>query len=406
MVERDTLRRPIAPQGPADAEAGSRKMSDRSPTGVRFVRGPLDRRELSQMVGKGGRIALLDGLRLFAALAVLLFHYVSLLPHYWGASEGHLSALRAVTDYGWLGVNLFFIISGFVICGSGWGRQVGEFAVSRVVRLYPAYLLAVVLTAAFLTMLNGPPMPLPQIVANLTMFQMLLGVPNLDGPYWTLSREMLFYLCFALVVWRGLTYRRVVVFCVLWTLASLVGASTPESPIALFANLESTPYFVAGITMYLMYRFRPTLLLFSLLGMTFLLAQYGLSRQVVDYAEGMKRQLSWPIASFVVSGFFLLIMAISVGGLGTLRARWLTWGGALTYPLYLIHQGIGLAIIYRLSPVVPAYALLVLLVAGMLAAAFLIHFLVEKPLRPLLKRGLASGLAQMRRDDATRNGRS
>lgn len=404
MVEQDTLGRSTALQVSGVGEAGSGHPGSIADHGTART-GVLDRRREPQMIEQGGRIALLDGLRLFAALAVLLFHYVSRVPYYWGASESSLSGLRAVTDYGWLGVDLFFMISGFVICGSGWSRQVGEFAVSRIVRLYPAYLLAVVLTAIALIALDGPLLPVPQILANLTMFQALLGVPNLDGSYWTLSREMLFYLCFALVVWRGLTYRRVVLFSVLWLLASLVGASTPESPIALFANLQSTPYFVAGITMYLMYRFRPTLLLYSLLGMTFLFAQYGLSRQVVDYAEGMKRQLSWPTAAFVVTAFFLLMLAISVGGLGRVRSRWLVWAGGLTYPLYLIHQEVGITIIARLSPAVPAYAVLTLVAVGMLGAAFLIHTLVEKPLTPLLKRGLAKGLAQMRGDNSTWAGR-
>jgi peptidoglycan/LPS O-acetylase OafA/YrhL len=343
------------------------------------------------------RVALLDGLRLVAALSVLLFHYLSLEPGYWGRSAGRLAGLRACADYGWLGVDLFFLISGFVICSSSWGRRVGEFAVSRIVRIYPAYLFAVGLTATVLRLLRGPRpfLPLPQVLANLTMFQALLRVPDLDGPYWTLSRELLFYLCFALAVWRGLTYRRAVAFCLLWTLVMLVAPAAPGLPAGLFANAGSTPYFAAGITFSLLHRFGPTLLLYALLALELLLAEYGLASQAHGYADVLKRPVRWSVAAPLVVACFLVMLLVSVTGLGRIEHRWLTWAGGLTYPLYLIHQGIGLDVIVRLSPALPAYPLLAALVAAMLAAAALIHA-GERRLAPHLRRGLATGLAAMR----------
>ncbi len=346
------------------------------------------------------RVAVLDGLRLVAALGVLLFHYVSLEPDYWGGSAGRLAGLRACADYGWLGVNLFFLISGFVICSSGWGRRVGDFAVSRAVRIYPAYVFAVLLSATVLRLLHGPrpTLPLPQILANLTMCQALLGVRDLDGPYWTLSRELLFYVCFAVIVWRGLTYRRAVTFCLLWTLALLIAPAAPGLPAGLFANAQSTPYFAAGITFSLLHRFGPSLLLYAVLALELLLAEYGLAGQARGYADVLKRPVSWSLAALLVAGCFLVMLLISVTRLGRLDHRWLTRAGGLTYPLYLIHQGIGLDLIVRLSPHVPPYPLLGALVALMLAAAFLIH-LGERRLAPRLTRGLAASLAAMRTTD-------
>lgn len=56
----------------------------------------------------------------------------------------------ACAAYGWLGVEIFFVVSGFVICMSAWGRGVGEFAASRISRLFPAYWAAVLFTAGVL----------------------------------------------------------------------------------------------------------------------------------------------------------------------------------------------------------------------------------------------------------------
>lgn len=86
------------------------------------------------------RLYALDAVRITAALVVVLYHYVAL-GTAWGLSgTQHLfPALRPFALYGWLGVEIFFIVSGFVICMSAWGRTVGDFATSRISRLFPAY---------------------------------------------------------------------------------------------------------------------------------------------------------------------------------------------------------------------------------------------------------------------------
>jgi peptidoglycan/LPS O-acetylase OafA/YrhL len=93
------------------------------------------------------RVAVLDGLRLVAALAVAGYH----LTVAWRVDGVHppayfLPVAAHVTVYGFLGVELFFLVSGFVIAMSGWGRPLGAFFASRVSRLYPAYWAAVVVT--------------------------------------------------------------------------------------------------------------------------------------------------------------------------------------------------------------------------------------------------------------------
>lgn len=78
------------------------------------------------------RFAALDALRLMAAFAVVLFHYTAITSA-WGQSFRTISpVLFSVAKFGYFGVDLFFVISGFVILMSAWGRPLGGFVASRV----------------------------------------------------------------------------------------------------------------------------------------------------------------------------------------------------------------------------------------------------------------------------------
>lgn len=335
------------------------------------------------------RLAVLDGLRLIAALAVVAYHYVA--SSAWSTPHP-FPALEHLTAYGFLGVELFFLISGFVICMSSWGRGLGEFFASRVARLYPAYFAAIVFTTAVLWALPFEihPLKLPQILVNLTMAQSGIGAPSVDSPYWTLWRELLFYLLFAIVVARGVDYRRVVLFCVIWTAVSVVTVSVQSALLQTVVDPQYSMYFIAGVAMYLMHRFRPTALLWGVVAFSWLLAQYQLSIVVPQFG------LRWRTSVVVITVCFLAVLAVALGWGDRVQWRWLTTAGSLTYPLYLIHAFAGFAIIHRLSPVVPAYVLLLGLIGAMLTVAWLIHWWVERPLSRLTKQKILHGVADLR----------
>lgn len=122
-----------------------------------------------------GRLPALDWLRFAAALGVLAYHYVSsYLPDDPGSRW--LEYAAHVTRYGYLGVELFFIISGFVILWSAQGKSAASFAVSRFARLYPAFWAAMLLTSACYLLLgpyapqvSGQEVSLHRLLANATM---------------------------------------------------------------------------------------------------------------------------------------------------------------------------------------------------------------------------------------------
>ncbi|WP_329495541.1 acyltransferase [Kitasatospora herbaricolor] len=356
---------------------------------------------------RGRRIALLDGLRLVAALMVVFHHYVG----YGGGNTASDSAWgrpantvfhggAAVGIYLWTGICLFFLISGFVICMSSWGRGLADFAKSRFIRLYPAYWFAVFATTAVLMCwpLVRRPLGVFDVLANLTMLQTAFHVDGVDAAYWTLWTEMQFYLLFAIVVWKGVTYRRVVIFCSLWTVASLLTDYIQVTPLDEIVVSSTSSFFIAGLAFYLMHRFRPNLLLWGIVGISWILStRYALNHQRdVSAVLGLDVPL-WPAVLLVTLAYLVLAaVALGWGGTGRIRWRWLTVAGALTYPLYLLHEAIGWTAIRLLRPHLSPWPSVALVTASMLVAAWLVHRFVERPLAPRLKDGMTRAIRDFR----------
>jgi peptidoglycan/LPS O-acetylase OafA/YrhL len=349
--------------------------------------------------GASDRIAVLDGLRLVAALSVVSFHYVAL-----GWSPWETSTLRMfphiypVTGYGWLGVELFFMISGFVICMSSWGRTLGQFAVSRIVRIYPAFWFAVLLTSAVLAVFPRPQPrhSLGDVLINLSMVQQPLGVASVDPVYWTLWRELMFYLIFSIVVWRGVNYRRVLSFCALWLVATILATGSHSVLLDNIVDPDFSMFFVAGITLYLIRRFGWNLMLCGLLVGAYLLSLHSVLLHAPDRATFVATKPNPWVAGALVTVFFLVLLAVALGLLDRVRGRWLVVAGALTFPLYLLHQSIGWVLIYHLHRRAPRYLVLVGVVLTMLLLAWLVHRLVERPVSRWMKARLTSALVTMR----------
>ncbi|MEU3544217.1 acyltransferase family protein [Streptomyces paromomycinus] len=344
------------------------------------------------------RLRVLDGLRLLAALMVLAYHYITLRDG-WGDDPQAFSPLvYHLSEYGWLGVEVFFLISGFVICMSAWGRSLGDFVTSRVSRLYPAYWVAVLLTAAVLTVWPNVRSAdnWETVLTNLTMLQQGLGVPDVDDAYWTLFIELKFYLLFAVVVFRGVTYRRCVLFCGLWTVAGVVALKSNSDLLSVWAIAPYSPYFIAGIAFYLMHRFRPTALLWAIVAVSFLLAQHYLhGRLVMNLGAKADLAQGWPVRLAVLAAFALMA-AIALGWFDRLQWRWLSTAGSLTYPLYLLHMYVGFTLIDLLRDRVPALALLPGIVLLMLALSWLVHRFVERPLGRKLRTSMQKSVEEMR----------
>ncbi|WP_431679042.1 acyltransferase family protein [Kitasatospora sp. KL5] len=357
---------------------------------------------------KRPRLYVLDGLRLIAALGVLAWHWLGVerFPGIWHGSPGKLMPLgHLVGAYSWTGVELFFLISGFVICMSCWGRSVGDFVTSRVVRLFPAYWVCVLLTTAVLMVVpkiwgDNTHRPDPsRILTNLSMANMPLGVDNIDPVYWTLWAELRFYILFGVMVAFGLTYRRVLAFCGVWGFMALIAGSVNMPLLVTVFQPTYAWFFIGGIAIYLMYRFGQNLLLWGILGFCWLMSQHQMKGVIGGYEYGTHHHLSWAITVSITTAAFVLVTAAALGAFNRIQWKWLTVAGALTYPLYLLHQEIGWQLITRISRHLAPYPTFFVVTAIMLLAAWLVHRLVERPLAPVMKRLMEKAFQQVRAAD-------
>ncbi|MBM9507388.1 acyltransferase family protein [Actinacidiphila acididurans] len=389
---------PAGRTAPEEAGPGKAPAGETGPGKVPLPKAvPAAGADTARPLVRKDRLAALDGLRFLAALSVVLFHFMGQTPNamsgIWG--RPYQEVFPRAHDwfaFGRLGVQLFFLISGFVICMSAWGRSPRDFFISRVTRLYPMYWVAIAVSAAVVYLTDSPfGHPNPRVLfANLTMLQRPLGVDNFDPVYWTLWPELCFYVTFSVVVWKGLTYRRVVVFCGLWTLAAVLAPSADLPLLTLVVNPTSAPFFIAGMAFYLMYRYRSTPLLWGivlmqwLLALHFLLAPHGGSNNWATWAPWRP----WLVLAITV--FFASIAAIALGWTRWVRWRWLTTAGAMTFPLYLLHDVTGMTVAHAYGDRVSPALLVTVTVIGLVALSYVVHRVAERPIALAMRRWLNS----------------
>jgi peptidoglycan/LPS O-acetylase OafA/YrhL len=341
------------------------------------------------------RFGLLDGLRFLAAFAVLLYHFTARRTVAWeGRTPDLFPHLHPFSRYGYLGVDLFFFISGFVILMTAWGRDVPHFVASRAGRLFPAYWTAVLLTGAMLVLTNGLLKDLGpgELITNLTMLQTPFGVDHVDGVYWTLWVELRFYLLMGLLVLIGVTRHRVMAFAMVWP---LVGAMAQQYDNAFISELLIagwSPYFAAGMLLYLASRDGWSTLLALLVGFQVILAMTRAAQYTGPVTANTGGPASPIVAACGVAVCFGLVALATTTPLRRVSWTWLTTLGAITYPLYLIHEYWGWLFIHELrtsfSPTVTA----LLAAVAVVVMAWLVYRLVERPLGPRLRRATLEGI--------------
>ncbi|MFG2195169.1 acyltransferase family protein [Streptomyces sp. NPDC048639] len=368
---------------------GGAATAGRSP-GARGIRG----------APRAPRLRALDGLRLIAALMVAFYHFGGRdgeIGEAWGTSPSvQFPTASNLFAYGCLGVQVFFVISGFVICMSGWGRPLRSFFASRVSRLFPAYWAAIILvTAVFaLPWVAYEAVSPSDALVNLTMLQQPLGVDRVLGVCWTLWAELRFYALFALfVVLPGANRQRIVLFCAVWTLAAVIADAANDPLLDIVLMPEYAPFFIGGIGLYLVHRDRRDTTAWGIVAASWLIGQhYAVSRLWHPASpEFFSYRPSYGIVAVVTLGF-VAVGAIALGYLRWADWRWLTVAGALTYPFYLVHEHLGWVAVRLLHRTLglPSYVTLAGAIAATLAVAWLLYRCVETPLTPRIKRALAT----------------
>jgi peptidoglycan/LPS O-acetylase OafA/YrhL len=349
------------------------------------------------------RYGLLDALRGFSAVWVLWCHSISGDYTHLDYSNRLFAAWARFMEAGYLGVPIFFLISGYGISWSvehhpqsGWG-----FLKRRMARIYPAYWISMILILievfAIVSLGLGRHAALPswqQVLSALPLAK-IPNLPRLNPVYWTLGYEMHFYLLSALGIW--LLRRRSFLVFDLFTIAVLAERYTlfPVGSLDEFFVLRY--YWLDFYCGNLVYRF--------------LRASPRWPRAAFpSMALAALAVLNWPlaprlrIASIVAVGLLLLhpvdpfLCRTRVISFFQLLGRW-------SYSLFLTNVMVGpklIGFLNRATPMGNALYLLALAfgTAGSIAWAFAFYRWVEHPLADLAQRWSAHAPSGLGRNPA------
>ncbi|TAA38906.1 acyltransferase family protein [Pseudoxanthomonas winnipegensis] len=356
------------------------------------------------MIRTDARYPGLDLLRAIAIVWVMFFHA-------WVVG-GLAPEWTWLSRYGWMGVDLFFVLSGFLIGGQvlaplsrGQPLRFGDFYRRRAFRILPAYWVVLALYALVPAWRERPEME--------PLWKFVLMVMNLGNDYsrpafshaWSLCVEEHFYLAFPVLAW-WLMRRPAAWKVALLAALVLVGGIALRAGIWLHdtaaeaAGAAQRNWFIedlyyptwnrldgllCGVLLATLKTFRPTLwsraqryangaLIAGLVVMALALWLFRDRSGLVGNAVG------WPVLSI---GLALLVFAGA--GRGSLIGRWAlpgaAWLAGVSYSLYLVHKAVFVQVQDHLGQAIAGWGAAQVLVYGgaSLLAAALLHYAVERP---------------------------
>jgi peptidoglycan/LPS O-acetylase OafA/YrhL len=359
-------------------------------------------------------------LRGLAAILVVVLHSADIAREF-VYPEGHLLlTIARNADFGRIGVTIFFLISGFLIPSSlGQKHEHGglEFWIKRFFRLYPAYWVSILTGYVGCWVAVGRDFDLGALAANLLMFHEFLGFKSVQGLYWTLHVELVFYFLTFLLYLAGMNMNRRVLAGVSFLFLALFLVVTGLGELGLVEKADLVHR--AGMTLLhlsIMYwgallralianrgSNSSAVLNSALVVPAFfaLLLVFGVAKVlhgvVPESSDVVRLAIAYPI------GFFTFVTVVFLGSGSLQRLR---WTGEISYSLYLFHPALvyPIALLFDRSgvaSVVPANFGGPIIVAVSLAAsigvAFVMYRWIEKPAMSLGK-AVASSVSKKTRD--------
>ncbi|WP_027795696.1 acyltransferase family protein [Paraburkholderia acidipaludis] len=334
------------------------------------------------------RINEIDLLRFLAALGVVFYHYA-----FRGHAADDLSvvsypALVPIVKYAYLGVDLFFMISGFVIFMTVSSGSLRHFIVSRVTKLYPAFWICCTITFFVSLTIGGArfPVSLTQYLINMAGLG-AFGAEPVDGVYWSLCVEMKFYALVAVMLMSG-AMKRAPLLLWLWLAISVFATWRHLHAIQNVLIADNAALFIAGAALYQIWSGGWSISIGMLLGAAICVS----TAQAVHRAAHIAAYFNTPIDPFVVAAimavFFVVMLLIATGRTGRLGERRWVLLGALSYPLYLVHQNVGYMVFNAVSPMVGYQVAFWGMVVTAIVMAYVVHTCAERPLAASMKRRL------------------
>ncbi len=348
----------------------------------------------------------LDVLRFVLAAAVMFYHL-----GYSGPNGGmvvavhqeHLSAWSAIARYA---VHAFFMISGFVIVFSTRNRTPMGFLSARIVRLWPSTALCATLTLGLVSLLNygaAAGHGYAPTFASWTdsVFLLPLADPTaqyVDWSYWSLTVELRYYLIVFLLLLFTDVSRRALILSGGWIAIGFLAQATPGENFLETLSLDHySGCFAAGMLAYVICQRK------SGAGIAWLLLPFSLaltSLQMIAEAETItdawKHVPAFDVTAWILApaGWFMLYACANFRFTGQ-RPRFTKWAtrlGAMSFPLYLLHQFIGYAVIHwsQAQLGIGGFAIPFLIALLVILALSAVSALIWEPAaRPLVRTVLA-----------------
>ncbi len=300
-----------------------------------------ERFELSRG-GEGQNVRPMEGLRGFAVFLVFLVHYATLVEPWISDTPEFRSFNKALLNIGFTGVDLFFVLSGYLIYGSLLARAhpFGRFMARRIERIYPAFIavfsLYIVLSFVFPAESKIPAEPVAAamyLAQNFLLLPGLFDIRPMITVAWSLSYEMFYYLAIPIVIEalglrdRTSTWR--ITFFLLVSIALAIG-------MAIRGGHFSMLMFVSGILLYEAMGKPSVQTPGSAVGLTALIV--GLAGALVPLTGHAGN--TFRIAVLCVT-FFVVCLACfrePIGWFGrAFSCTPLRWLGNMSYSYYLLH---------------------------------------------------------------------
>jgi peptidoglycan/LPS O-acetylase OafA/YrhL len=271
---------------------------------------------------------------------VMFYHYLFIAP-----LQGYIPRHLTIDafSFGDFGVDLFFLISGFVITLSSENRRPIQFFIARFNRIVPLFIICALVVYFFsisLPMVDARER-IVSLLYSLTFFPQLFGKQFFSSVYWTIAVEVTFYIWVALLMFLNIWNKHRLLICLIWILISYFNSFIFNSD--LVSSVLITQYaghFVIGIVLFelRMSSIKPV--------HAFLL----LISSILVYNNMIKHQLwidsfnvHFDKASLLFTTFFLISLVWIASHVETLGKYYsiVKFLGAMTYPLYLIHADLG-----------------------------------------------------------------
>ncbi|KHK60387.1 acyltransferase [Burkholderia sp. A9] len=182
-----------------------------------------------------------------------------------------------------------------------------------------------------------------------------------------------------------------------WLIATVLVELFPFIKLKGFLVTDYAGFFIAGAACFLIHARGLSRSRVALVGAAWALSLHHEFQLLPNFGENFGREIDPVAVAVVMTAFFVVMLALALRRTPILAsARW-AWFGAVSYPLYLIHQNVGYMLFNQVGSAVDQAVMFWGVVAAAIGAALLLHVAVERPAAGPLKRGVLHVLDALQR---------